>query len=247
VVTLPELVAHRGYPRRYPENTLPGVAAALRLGARFVEVDVQLSADRVPFLHHDRTLERVCGTGGAVHERPAAALEALRAAEAGVHGTRFQDVAPARLEEVVQLVARHPGVGLFVDLKTVGIERFGPSSLVDAVLPALRALGGRAALIATDPETLREVRRRGGHPTGLILRSFDQMDDGSAVALAPDYVFCRIERLPPSGRIDRPWTAMAVYDSVDPEQALSLAGRGAAYVETFAIGEMLRALRGGPA
>ena len=35
------LVAHRGYPARLPENTLPSIKAALQAGARYVEVDVQ--------------------------------------------------------------------------------------------------------------------------------------------------------------------------------------------------------------
>ena len=53
---IPELVAHRGYALHYPENTLIGIEAAIRAGARYVEVDVQLSADKVPVLFHDRTL-----------------------------------------------------------------------------------------------------------------------------------------------------------------------------------------------
>jgi len=51
------LVAHRGWQRRYPENTLPAIKGALDAGARYIEVDVQLSADGVPVLFHDRTLQ----------------------------------------------------------------------------------------------------------------------------------------------------------------------------------------------
>ena len=51
-----ELVAHRGYAARYPENTRESLAAAVRAGARFLEFDVQLSADGVPVLLHDVTL-----------------------------------------------------------------------------------------------------------------------------------------------------------------------------------------------
>ena len=56
------LVAHRGYPRRYPENTLLSLLAALEAGAEFVEFDVQMTADGVPVLLHDADLRR---TGGA--------------------------------------------------------------------------------------------------------------------------------------------------------------------------------------
>jgi len=36
----PELVAHRGYAFRYPENTLLAIKAAVDAGAKFVEFDV---------------------------------------------------------------------------------------------------------------------------------------------------------------------------------------------------------------
>ena len=54
----PRWIAHRGAGKLAPENTL----AALRLGAshgyRMFECDVKLSADGVPFLMHDDTLQR---------------------------------------------------------------------------------------------------------------------------------------------------------------------------------------------
>jgi glycerophosphoryl diester phosphodiesterase len=63
----PRWVAHRGAGKLAPENTL----AAFRLGAhhgyRMFECDVKLSADDVPFLMHDATLERTTtgkGIGG---------------------------------------------------------------------------------------------------------------------------------------------------------------------------------------
>ena len=63
----PRWIAHRGAGKLAPENTL----AAFRLGAqhgyRRFECDAKLSADGVPFLLHDATLERTTngrGTGG---------------------------------------------------------------------------------------------------------------------------------------------------------------------------------------
>ena len=72
----PPLVAHRGWTRRAPENTLAALDAALGVGAGWVEVDVQLARDGVPFLFHDRTLERVTGAEGPLGARTAAELAA---------------------------------------------------------------------------------------------------------------------------------------------------------------------------
>lgn len=66
----PQWVAHRGAGRAAPENTL----AAFRLGAsrgfRMMEYDVKLSADDVPILLHDDTLDRTSdGNGRAADYR----------------------------------------------------------------------------------------------------------------------------------------------------------------------------------
>ena len=66
----PRWIAHRGAGRLAPENTL----AAFRLGAahgyRMFECDAKLSADGVPFLLHDATLERTTDGSGVAGEQP---------------------------------------------------------------------------------------------------------------------------------------------------------------------------------
>ena len=60
----PARIAHRGGGTLAPENTLAGLREAAARGFRAVEFDVMLSADRVPLLIHDETLERTTdGTG----------------------------------------------------------------------------------------------------------------------------------------------------------------------------------------
>jgi glycerophosphoryl diester phosphodiesterase len=52
----PEIIAHRGTPRDHPENSLPGFAHALALGVDGIELDVHLTRDGVPVVHHDPEL-----------------------------------------------------------------------------------------------------------------------------------------------------------------------------------------------
>ena len=52
------VIAHRGAPRHYPDNTLAGFDRALRFPCDGIEFDVQLSRDGVPVVYHDRTLAR---------------------------------------------------------------------------------------------------------------------------------------------------------------------------------------------
>jgi glycerophosphoryl diester phosphodiesterase len=71
-------LAHRGDWRRAPENTIPALLAALKVpGCDGVEFDVRLSADGVPVLLHDETLERVQRRPEAVVDLRARALADL--------------------------------------------------------------------------------------------------------------------------------------------------------------------------
>jgi glycerophosphoryl diester phosphodiesterase len=70
----PLWIAHRGAGKLAPENTL----AAFRLGAqhgyRAFECDVKLSADGVPFLLHDATLDRTTNALGVAGDKTWAEL-----------------------------------------------------------------------------------------------------------------------------------------------------------------------------
>jgi glycerophosphoryl diester phosphodiesterase len=54
----PRWVAHRGAGKLAPENTLAALRLGARYGYRMFECDVKLSADGIPFLMHDTTLQR---------------------------------------------------------------------------------------------------------------------------------------------------------------------------------------------
>ena len=43
---LPWNIAHRGYRKKYPENTLAAFEAAVKAGAPMIELDVMVSRDR---------------------------------------------------------------------------------------------------------------------------------------------------------------------------------------------------------
>ncbi|HEY8051025.1 MAG TPA: glycerophosphodiester phosphodiesterase family protein, partial [Ramlibacter sp.] len=54
----PRWVAHRGAGKLAPENTLAAFRLGAQYGYRIFECDAKLSADGVPFLMHDATLDR---------------------------------------------------------------------------------------------------------------------------------------------------------------------------------------------
>lgn len=70
----PRWIAHRGAGKLAPENTLAAFELGWQHGWRMFECDVKLSADSVPFLLHDATLERTTDGQGVAGEQPWAEL-----------------------------------------------------------------------------------------------------------------------------------------------------------------------------
>jgi glycerophosphoryl diester phosphodiesterase len=60
----PRWIAHRGAGKLAPENTLAAFRVGAGFGYRAFECDVKLSADGIPFLLHDDTLQRTTGGHG---------------------------------------------------------------------------------------------------------------------------------------------------------------------------------------
>ncbi len=57
-------IAHRGWPVRWPENTLLSLGVAWETGADEVEIDTWCSADGTPIVCHDPTLDRTSSLTG---------------------------------------------------------------------------------------------------------------------------------------------------------------------------------------
>ena len=180
-----EIHGHRGARGLLPENTLPAFEHALALGVDALELDVGITRDGVPVVHHDRRLDpdHTRDRTGAWLAPPGPLIRALdtealaafdvgRAAPGGETAKRFPRQAPrdgARvplLSEVLAL-AQGPGGGRFcfdVELKPTPEapeETAGPAEFARAVVAALRAAGAvdRVQVQSFDWRVLVEVRR----------------------------------------------------------------------------------------
>lgn len=62
--------AHRGGASDVPENTMPAFQYAVDAGYRYVETDVQVTADGVLVAFHDNDLSRTCGRKARISDLP---------------------------------------------------------------------------------------------------------------------------------------------------------------------------------
>lgn len=119
---------HRGASGHAPENTLAAFRRAHELGATWLEFDVQLSADGLPIIFHDDTLERTTNIGQAL--RPAQlTLAELKKLDAGSwFGPQFAGEPVPTLDEVLAEFGEQMGLNIEIKSKpgfeaNSGIER----------------------------------------------------------------------------------------------------------------------------
>jgi glycerophosphoryl diester phosphodiesterase len=238
----PKLIAHRGYTAHFPENTIISIGAAIEAGAEAVEFDIQFSADQVPVLFHDPDLKRVCGVDGTIHQHTLAQLQQLYASEPERLGSSFTHARIATLEELVDMIMHHPRVQLFVEIKREGIEQLGTSMVLSRLQTELAPIRNRCTLISFDYRFLLAARRNNWERIGVVLKHWRDRKLPIIREIKPAYLFCNYRKLPRFLPVTKGKVQLAVYEVDDPALARKLARRGVDYVETFSIGEMLKAL-----
>jgi glycerophosphoryl diester phosphodiesterase len=160
-------VAHRGYSAVAPENTLPALAAGVLAGATFIEFDVRTTADDVPVVIHDRTVDRTTDGSGKVWELT---LDEVAVLDAGSwFSPAYAGIGVPLLTDVLDLLAPSEQVELLLEIKpptTLELVKNIIGQVADAGLlartvvqsfdPAVVRLAGEAA-----PDVRRGLLRDG--------------------------------------------------------------------------------------
>lgn len=239
---IPVLVAHRGYMRRYPENTLPALEAAMDAGACWVEFDIQMCRDGEFVVLHDDNFARTAAVDRSVFDVDSETID-LSVHEPQRFADRFAPTAVATLTAVLSLLGRHPAARAMVEIKQESIEHWGLDTVLEKLLGPLQARQPQCALIAYNRRALEWFRQRTSVPVGWILRAYDDSHRIQAESLRPDFLICNQTRIPGEAR---PWPGpwqWVLYDIVDPDQAMAWAARGVSLIETADIGTMLQDAR----
>jgi hypothetical protein len=192
------VVAHRGYTSLWqvlsggPENSRALVREAVRAGVPFVEVDIRLSKDGVPFVLHDITLERTTSCTGRIDEKGAEDLRdcVLRNGEPL---PRFEDIDELTRGKAI----------LDLDLKADAVDEIADwlranGSFDDAVFYVVRA-----------PTMALAARAKSRTPEMLVMARVDRPEQAVDVertfrsfgSLPPEVIHVRYPFLGPFGPV----------------------------------------------
>lgn len=149
-------IAHRGYSKVAPENTLEAYILAKKMGFSYVETDVRFTADNVPVLLHDSTVDRTSDGSGDISSFT---LEQVKQLDFGAWKSEaYQGVKIPTLDEFLNLCLQlnlHP----YIELKNLSTEQ-----VVDIVQRVdVSGLKGGVTFIATAINALRAVNNNANY------------------------------------------------------------------------------------
>ncbi|MCP3990175.1 MAG: hypothetical protein GY724_13950 [Actinomycetia bacterium] len=153
------VIGHRGAQTIAPENTMAAFVAAHELGADAVELDVHLSRDGVPVVHHDYLVDKTTSGTGPVFDLDWSDLADLDAGSWFDESFRGERI--PRLEEVLEI----DQLDFEVELKGCG------EGIIDRVLAVIDQADAleRVEFTSANVSLLVELQRqRPGAQTGLF-------------------------------------------------------------------------------
>jgi glycerophosphoryl diester phosphodiesterase len=235
-----QIIAHRGYSARAPENTVAALEAAIEAGADAVEFDVHTAACGTPVLFHDATLSRTTDGVGPLRRRTFVQLRALDAG--GWFSKRFAGERIPSLREGLEVVRNR------VELAYVEVKGYRELEDLDRMVHIARDLAmlGQVMFISMNWTALARMRGqeellRIGYVVeeeGRIEEAFQSArgDPNALLDLKADFVLAQpglVERALEQG------TDLAVWTVDDTEHADLLREHGIRRITTNEVERLL--------
>lgn len=210
------IVAHRGNALEHRENSVAAIRSAVELGARFVEVDVQMSSDMVPVLMHDACLLRMYGKDRDSFDTSAQGLRAL-----GV-------------ETLSEGIAALDQATAFVEIKRDSVRKFGARAVVDRVC---RDCPPDWCVIISFDHDAALLARGQGYRIGFVLPDLGPKSRATCDVHKPEYVFVDQKHVTGPVWPEFLWVA---YEVIDKAMAARLIGYGVDLLETMRVRQLMQ-------
>ncbi len=183
-----DIIAHRGFMDLYPENTLPAFVNALAMGAKEVELDVQITRDGVPIVMHDERVDRTTNGVGSVNSL---SLHQIKALDAGYKfSPTYRGTRVPTLREVL-FVVKHKG-RVYIELKSTVKPQFIPRVLQDIYATDMQ----RDVFITSFSQpTLRAVRTLDERMPLVVLYGSGKVNFASLASFHPEMLSINYQQL----------------------------------------------------
>ena len=234
-----ELVAHRGYRGKYPENTFLSLNKAIEHGALFIELDVQFSKDKLPIIYHDTSLKRVSGQEGSVFDLNRDVLTTVSAFEPARFGEQFVDEKIAPLEALVDILLQNPPVIAFVEIKDESISHCGRELMLQEIQRILEPVAGQTVIMSFDFQLAIMARESDWPLVGVVLERWEDLESEETLQAVPDFIYVDHEIIPEDYNLhDSPALSEATlvaYEVTDRALGYKLLAQGVDMLETYEI------------
>ena len=119
----PLRLAHRGSRELWPENTMMAFQGAVDLGYRYIETDVQLTADDVVVVFHDNDLDRLTNANGPIRQWRWDDVRHLDAAWSFAPDEGYPlRASGCHLSTLEEVLIAYPDISFNIDMKCRGAE-----------------------------------------------------------------------------------------------------------------------------
>lgn len=127
------IIAHRGASGTMIENTMPAFEKAVEHGAKVLEIDIQVSKDKVPFAYHDANLKRIN------IDQDTTKMSSYEISKINLNVNDSEVVNIPKLEEILRYCKRNE-IYLVIEIKTKEDCTFKTED-VDVILDAVKSFG----------------------------------------------------------------------------------------------------------
>ncbi|MFQ5470535.1 MAG: glycerophosphodiester phosphodiesterase family protein [Gammaproteobacteria bacterium] len=238
---MPAIIAHRGYTHNHAENTLASINDAFNIGVRYIEIDIQCSADGVPYLFHDEDIFRVTGKHGLITQLESHQLDNLKAIEPSRLGENYTGTRLTRLTELVKWLETRPEAIAFIEVKEESLNCFGLENVIDTVMDIILPVHNRCIPLSYSSDAVAYARQTGAAKIAWVLRHYDEIHHKRALTLLPDIIFCNYKKFPETNAPlwQGPWQ-WAAYEINDERLALEIVVRGVNFIEGMNIQSLIK-------
>ena len=155
-----KIIAHRGASKFAPENTLAAFQLAYQYGAEYIECDIALSKDNIPFLIHDDTLDRTTNATGLVSQYGWRDLSKLDA------GTWFsKEFGDVKLPSLAQVLIWHSQYPLHINFEIKSVHESKVSLTIDSIWKVFESMDDTSCFIFSSFQLslLTKLRKKANH------------------------------------------------------------------------------------